>query len=398
MEPPLVDYDLTIVGGGLSGAALGVALAAKGARVLIVEREASFRDRVRGEVTHPWGVAEAITLGIYEPLLSTCAHTTRWWATPQGRRDLVATTQGSMGCLNFHHPEMQECLLALARDAGADVRRPSEVVAVTPGDPPSVVIQSGASIEHVTSRLVVGADGRLSRVRSWGGFQVNKDPDCLIIADTLHKRLNLPEDTVQAFRNPATQLNVLIIPIGGQRFRSYVVFRHDSRPPLSGHRDDTVYIDTCIAAGASSDWFAGSAISGLLASFNAADSWVDEPFRDGVVLIGEAAAAIDPSFGSGIALSLRDVRVLRDRLLETSDWCKAAADYAHDHDRAYSSLHNQHNWARLLFYMSGPEADALRAQALPKLASDPSRRPDVIGLGPDAPSDEAARRRFFGID
>src|SRR4051794_33153076 len=213
-----------------------MALASHGARGLIVEREAGFRDRARGEVTHPWGVAEAMALGIYQPLMEACAHATRWWATSQGCRDLVATTQAGVGCLNFHHPEMQECLLALAQDAGADVRRPVEVVAVTPGHPPSVVIQSGASVEHVTSRLVVGADGRLSKVRLWGGFQVNKDPDCLIIAGTLHNHLNLPEDTVQAFRNPATQQNVLIIPIGRQRFRSYVMFRHDSRPPLSGRR------------------------------------------------------------------------------------------------------------------------------------------------------------------
>jgi 2-polyprenyl-6-methoxyphenol hydroxylase-like FAD-dependent oxidoreductase len=391
-------YDLAIVGGGLSGAALATALSAHGARVLIVEREVKFRDRVRGEVTHPWGVAEAMALGIYKSLIDTCAHTTRWWVTPQGCRDLAATTKAGVGCMNFHHPEMQECLLALARDARVDVRQPAEVIAVTPGRMPSIVIQSGVGVEHITARLVVGADGRSSRVGSWGGFPVNKDPDCLIIAGTFHERLNLPEDTVQAFRHPTTQQNVLIIPVGRHRFRSYVMFRHDAHSPLSGRRDAAAYIEACLEAGASPDWFVGSEINGPLASFNAADTWVDNPFREGIVLVGEAAAAIDPSFGSGISLSLRDVRMLRDRLLETSDWWSAAAAYAQDHDRAYSSLHNQHNGARLLFYTPGPKADALRARALPKLASEPSRRPDVIGLGPDAPSDEVARRRFFGIE
>jgi hypothetical protein len=64
----------------------------------------------------------------------------------------------------------------------------------------------------------------------------------------------------------------------------------------------------------------------------------------------------------------------------------------------YGSLHRQHGWARALFYAVGSDADALRGQALPNLAQDPSRRPDIIGLGPDAPSDEVARRRFFGIE
>jgi flavin-dependent dehydrogenase len=54
-----MDYDLVIVGGGLAGSALAAAMAPTGTRVLIVERDAVFRDRVRGEGMLPWGVAEA---------------------------------------------------------------------------------------------------------------------------------------------------------------------------------------------------------------------------------------------------------------------------------------------------------------------------------------------------
>jgi hypothetical protein len=39
-------------------------MARSGARVLIVERETKFRDRIRGEALQPWGVAEARKLGI----------------------------------------------------------------------------------------------------------------------------------------------------------------------------------------------------------------------------------------------------------------------------------------------------------------------------------------------
>ncbi len=53
------NYDLILVGGGLGGAALAFAMARHGARVLVVEREVTFRDRVRGEGVAPWGVAEA---------------------------------------------------------------------------------------------------------------------------------------------------------------------------------------------------------------------------------------------------------------------------------------------------------------------------------------------------
>jgi 2-polyprenyl-6-methoxyphenol hydroxylase-like FAD-dependent oxidoreductase len=39
------------------------------------------------------------------------------------------------------------------------------------------------------------------------------------------------------------------------------------------------------------------------------------PYRRGVALVGDAAAVSDPSWGQGLSMTLRDVRVLRDQLL-----------------------------------------------------------------------------------
>jgi menaquinone-9 beta-reductase len=214
----------------------------------------------------------------------------------------------------------------------------------------------------------------------------------------LHYGLDLPEDTVQSYRNPNNQQHGVVIPIGGHKFRSYFIFHHGTRNPLSGAKDEGQFIAGCGTAGGSSDWYRCASLIGPLASFNAADHWVDHPYRDGVVLIGDAAAANDPSFGAGLSLTMRDVRVLRDLLISNNDWPAAAAAYAKEHDRYYGSLHRQHDWGRELFFDVGPAADAKRALAMPKLSADPSRRPDVVALGPDAPTDEAARRRFFGLD
>ncbi len=41
-------------------------------------------------------------------------------------------------------------------------------------------------------------------------------------------------------------------------------------------------------------------------------------------------------------------------------------------------------------------ADARRARAFPLLAEDPTRLPDLLGLGPAVSTDETVRRRFFG--
>jgi 2-polyprenyl-6-methoxyphenol hydroxylase-like FAD-dependent oxidoreductase len=125
---------------------------------------------------------------------------------------------------------------------------------------------------------------------------------------------------------------------------------------------------------------------------------VNHPYRDGVVLVGDAAAASDPSWGCGLSLTLRDVRVLRDQLLMTDDWETAAHAYAAAHDRYYGALHRIQGWATALLYDIGPEAEARRARVLPRHAEEPDRWPDMLGLGPDAPSDETARRRCFAED
>ena len=65
---PTQAFDVIVVGGGLAGSALAGVLTQSGLGVFLVEREARFRDRIRGEVTWPWGVGEALQLGLAKVL------------------------------------------------------------------------------------------------------------------------------------------------------------------------------------------------------------------------------------------------------------------------------------------------------------------------------------------
>ena len=95
-----------------------------------------------------------------------------------------------------------------------------------------------------------------------------------------------------------------------------------------------------------------------------------------------------------MGLTLHDVRTLRDLLLASEDWDAAGRAYAAEHDRFYGNLHRLEKW-RTAFYEIGPEADARRARVLSKLAAAaPGSAPDLIGRGPDGPSDEATLRNF----
>ena len=133
----MTKYDIITVGGGLGGAALAKAMTEHGAHVLVLERERRFKDRVRGEGMHAWGVPEARALGIYDLLRETCGLEVRWWdtyleATLIDHRDFLTTTPHHSPLFGFYHPEMQEVLLAAAANAGAEVRRGAYVRDVQP--------------------------------------------------------------------------------------------------------------------------------------------------------------------------------------------------------------------------------------------------------------------------
>lgn len=395
-------YDVITVGGGLAGAALAKGLAERGCRVLVLERESQFRDRVRGEQMHPWGVAEARALGIYESLVSTGGHQTRWWRNYQegelvADRDLAGTTPHGVGSFNCSHPAMQEAVLGLAVEAGAEVRRGVTVKAVVPGSPPSVRVQEDGRESVLEARLVVGADGRTSQVRSWGGFTVSHDPDGLVIAGTLLAGTPVPDDATYYVRGP--EGNLLMAPLGQGRARTYFMFpKGAGRRSLSGDTQVPAFLEACRRTGAPAAWFDQVTVAGPLAQFNAADHWVEHPAREGVVLLGDAAAASDPSYGCGLSLTLVGVRHLRDCLLSTPDWSAASERYAREYARDYGAVHRITRWFTELRWSTGPAADERRARALQRMAAEPARVPDLVGLGPKAPSDEETRRFLLGED
>ena len=50
------------------------------------------------------------------------------------------------------------------------------------------------------------------------------------------------------------------------------------------------------------------------------DTWIDAPYAEGVVLIGDAAGRNDPITGQGLSITHRDVRIVRDILLGDHHW------------------------------------------------------------------------------
>jgi 2-polyprenyl-6-methoxyphenol hydroxylase-like FAD-dependent oxidoreductase len=408
-------YDIVTVGGGLAGSALAMAMAQHGARVLVLEQETRFRDRVRGEGILPWGVEEMRQLGIYELLRDRCGRECRWLATGSldfttassplsertgmARRDLLATTPQHAHCLSFFHPAMQETLVSAAADSGADIRRGVTVTAVTPGASSSVRFANGGRVEEIHARLIVGADGRNSMVRKWGGFDVRHDPQWWLIAGVLLEGVaEFDESTLYIIANMRTGREAILVPLGEKRARAYLVYESNAGPRLSGESAMPRFIAESVETGIPAEFYANAHAAGPLATFNGADHWIEHPYRNSIVLIGDAAASSDPTFGQGLSLTVRDVRVLRDYLLADNDWDAAGKAYADEHDRHYGAIHRVSGWWNSVFWDRARDAELRRKNLLPLLASEPGRIPDHFFGGPDLPADERVRRRFFGED
>ena len=391
-----VDYDVITVGGGLGGAAFAKVLAENGVRALVVERETAFKDRVRGEWIAPWGVAEAHKLGLYEPLIEHCAHVTPFWNdVMQLSRDFRTTTPQRLPTLTLYHPAMQETVLNGARNAGAEVWRGATVAGLRPGDPPGVSIERDGRVMELTGRLVVCADGRNSAARWWAGFVTKRGSQKLAGAGLLLDNLSIAEDASHVMLNPFDVRWALVIPQGGGRARAYLFYGTDLER-LQGERDTTRFIDECVRAGMPAEMYAGARRAGPLASFDMTETWVDHPYRNGFVLIGDAAGASDPSWGQGLSLTLRDARVLAENLLSTEDWPAAASSYASTRDAYFSAERIVGQWAFDLLFQRGSVADQRRERALPLLATEPDRFPDHFFSGPELACDDDVRKLFFG--
>jgi 2-polyprenyl-6-methoxyphenol hydroxylase-like FAD-dependent oxidoreductase len=122
------------------------------------------------------------------------------------------------------------------------------------------------------------------------------------------------------------------------------------------------------------------------------------------VLLGDAAGWNDPITGQGLAITLRDVRIVSELLLGSPDWSAAAlAPYVEERRERLRRLRFSASVLSQLQCEFGPEARERRIRTHERMAADPllSMPMAAVMIGPEVPGPEffteEHRARMFGL-
>jgi 2-polyprenyl-6-methoxyphenol hydroxylase-like FAD-dependent oxidoreductase len=402
--PPVnsLSVDVAIIGGGIAGSSLTIVLRRNGLEVALIERERTFRDRIRGEAIHPWGTTEIHTLGMRPLLDEAGAISLPLWtryrgteaATPYAWTDDFPDSPGG---ISINHLRLQEVLLQLARDEGVHVFRPASACPIEADDGWDVTVSSMGGETRIRARLLVGADGQRSATRTLIGGSVKRDPVHHHIGGMLVRGVDLPANSAhQAYHDAGFSLVYLQ---QDNLARAYYVCPTEEAAALQGSSGAAAFMGR-VGALYPEEAFAQAEPAGPLGFFPNADLVSDRVAAKHAVLIGDAASANDPCQGHGLSLVFRDIRVLRDFVLDAGindvpeRFASARMEY-------YTILRQHARWAAPLATETGDEIDALRAQVERAREADPSAGgfAGLFATGPDGLHvDEAARAHFYGED
>lgn len=377
--------DVVVVGGGIAGASAASYLAMNGLSVVMLEKQESYTDIVRGEWIAPWGMREAQILGVEDAFGLGGAWEIREWTQwdettddPHSAEtvDMTRFVPGVGGPLSFPHHTVCELMAVQAVDYGATVVMGVQKVHVTkaerPGDLPTVRFATADGDHELRPRMVIGATGRgctigrqigvsmATSVHHWGGG---------VRVEGLH---DWPMD-VQAMGTEGEKM-FMVFPQGDGTARLYINFPTHNKHRYKGAGGTERFIADfeldCLPDRGKSVYAAATPI-GPLKVWPSVAMFPEQPIvTDGVLLVGDEAGNADTVLGTGLSCSLRDTRTVCEILVESQDWSpKAFEPYLAERKFRMERLHFGASIIAKLHCEFGPEA-ADRRRRVRELMAD----------------------------
>lgn len=311
------EVEVVVVGGGPAGAAAAHLLATRGHSVLVCERSHFPRDKACGDGLSPRAVKVLDEMGLgaelsgWEPVAGIRVHgsgRTREFSFPAGGR------WPSFGLVRRRR-DLDQTLLALARDAGAGVLHGADVTGFLRkgGTVAGVVIRHDGHFEEVRANWVIcaeGAGGPLAR--SLGRVMQPGAPRTLAV------RQYFPSSEAHSgWFDVYTDTRVdgrafpgygWVFPVGDGMVNAGVgvVTSSPGWRRVNLHRMQRSFLETLPP---SSGVATEVAVSPPRAGRVPMGAGVWPPHGPGYLLIGDAAAMVNPASGEGIAYGLETGRM-----------------------------------------------------------------------------------------
>ncbi|MGA8116518.1 MAG: FAD-dependent monooxygenase [Actinocatenispora sp.] len=319
-----VSCDVCIVGAGPAGMTLALLLVRSGITVTVVERTRSLDREFRGEILQPGGQAILDELGVLDAARERGSYEhDRFVLSERGRTLINADYRTLPGPRNYLLSIPQRHLVAelLARCekqpgfSYLDGTRVGELVEDS-GRVTGVVCRGAGADQVVRARLVVGADGRYSKVRQLAGIDAGRTE--MFDQDVLWFKLPVqgpPPRDVRVFRaggNPVLAYgsapgSVQIgwtLPHRGYQDMASKGFGHVKERLCAAASEYAEQIDAELTG------FKDLSLLDVFAG--CANEWV----RDGLLLIGDSAHTFGPIGAQGINLAVQDAAMAHPVLVD----------------------------------------------------------------------------------
>jgi flavin-dependent dehydrogenase len=164
------EYDVVIVGARVAGASLGILLARQGRRVLLLDRDAFPSDTLSTHYTAPDVVQRLAALGVLDGLLEAgFRRVTRHRTVIENCVLEGPAGPGGAFALSPRRNVLDALLQERTVGEGAELRTRTNVERLlVDGETVVGVVAAG---EEIRARVVVGADGKASKVADWVGAE-----------------------------------------------------------------------------------------------------------------------------------------------------------------------------------------------------------------------------------
>lgn len=302
-----------IAGGGPAGVMLGLLLARAGVEVLVLEKHADFLRDFRGDTVHPSTLQVMDELGLLDAFL----------ARPHDKAVQLRAVFGDeeVSIADFSRLKNERCrfvammpqweFLDFLRDEaelypGFKLVQQAEVLELVEaqGQVAGVRVRTPDGEAVVHADLVIGADGRRSRVREAAGLKVH---DLGAPIDVLWMRVaRSPGDPPGSTGRVGAGRFAALIDRGSYWQCAYVIpkggIERVQAAGLPALRADLAELVPMFAGRVETELASWDAVKLLSVTVDRLEQW----WKPGVLCIGDAAHAMSPIGGVGINLAIQD--------------------------------------------------------------------------------------------